>query len=115
MKLAKLLMLLIATSWLGQSCQSEDPTEKIAQETCDCLKPLSELFQKVQKLSEEGMTEELTELVGELESTATEAEACSEKIVKKYGEMDEETITAAMEKNCPSVIETMDMLEEGLE
>mgnify|MGYP006969408939 CR=1 FL=1 len=103
-----LCLLLLA----GQSCKSEFPYAKMAQETCDCLQPMSDLFQKVQQMSEQGLTDELGSLMGELETTAENAEACTDKLSEKYGEPEDEAkAMEAMNKICPAVVEMMNNLD----
>jgi hypothetical protein len=116
MNSVKSILCLALIFCLGQSCKTEDPYAKMAQETCTCLTPLSELYQKVQQLSDEGQTNDLIQLMTELEVTAQNAEDCTTELSEKYGEPeDEDKATEAMRKICPVVVETMEQLEEGLE
>ena len=89
--------------------------DAMAKELCDCMNPLVEMNEEIQKLTAAGDTEAVGKMFSELEAKFTEGEQCALKLQTKYGEMNtpeqEAKAKAALRKICPKVADMMDQSE----
>lgn len=116
MKRFKLLLLFGLIGILLSSCKGKDPYSEMADAMCKCMKPMAEMYNKIEQLSTSGNTQELQALMGQLEQTAEEAEECTGRMEEKYGEPeDEEKAKETLKKACPEVAAIMEKAEEGFE
>jgi len=116
-KLSLLILLILSVSLF--SCKSKKMAtdyDAMAKELCDCMSPLVEMNETIQKLTQAGDTEAVGEMFSELEAKFAEGEECTLNLEKKYGEMntpeEEAKGKAALRKVCPKVADMMDQSEK---
>jgi hypothetical protein len=116
MKYSKLVLLALAIILAVSGCKKKDSYDDMARAMCDCMKPMAEMYNKMQALTAGGDTEQLANLMGDLERVASEAEACTSEMEKKYGEpKDPDKADEALRRICPEVVSAMERMDEGLE
>lgn len=87
----------------------------MAQALCACMTPLMEVQEKVLELSAEGKTDEIQELLSDIEKLSEEGDKCVAKLEAKYGVVEgenEQKANAAFQKACPRIA---NMLENAIE
>lgn len=88
------------------ACKSASSEEAIAQEICDCLRPMVELYEKMEKDAANSESDAVVEAMEDLERLAAESQECSDRLMKKYPDLEarEAQVESAMEKACPNVV-----------
>ena len=111
MKIIPLAFILIVS--LLMSCKGKNSTEQIAEELCDCLRPIAEVYEATQNLSAEDSAEDIQAAMDKMEKAAAEGDACADRINEKYGDLEnqQEEIEAAMQRVCPNVAKTMQEID----
>lgn len=111
MKIIPLAFVLIISLLI--SCKGKNSTEQIAEELCDCLRPIVEVYEATQNISEEDRTEDIQIAMDKMEKAAAESDACADRINEKYGDLEnqQEEIEAAMQRVCPNVAKVMEEID----
>lgn len=116
MKYTFLLLLsitLIACGTSEKEAQKEKNYIGMAADLCDCMTPLSNLYEQVLTATAAQDTATIESLVGKFEQLSQEGEDCAAKLEAKYGDFvgDEEIkAKAAIREKCPKIA---DMMEGG--
>ena len=100
---------------------SEDVTAKevdyeaMADELCNCMRPMVKLYDELLDAKEEEDQESLKILLNRMESVSADSEACATKLEEKYGDFigeGEVRAKAALEKACPRIAKMVASGEE---
>ena len=106
--LYRFAMLLLALA----GCQSaEDTPERIAQDICDCMRPLAQSYEGVKAAAGRNDLDALHRYAEEMERLMSKKE---EKIEAKYGALEGargEQVKAAMQQTCPDIVATINEAE----
>lgn len=112
------LFLILLLSVGMSSCKGKKMAtdyDEMAKELCDCMNPLVEMNEEIQKLTQAGDTEAVGAMFSELEGKFAEGERCATGLETKYGSMntpeEEAKAKAAIRKTCPKVADMMDQSE----
>ncbi len=114
----KRLLLFFFLLSLVSACQQKSDAEKMAADLCDCMQPLTEAFQAIERLSAEGDVEGLEDAMANMEARARTSEACTVRLEEKYGDAmrEQETqIREIMARECPDVVAAMQKADAGFE
>jgi len=106
--------ILIITLFAACAAPEKD-YEGMASDICQCMTPLSELYDQVMQASEQQDTTAVQQLAAQFEQLSTEGEDCAGKLEEKYGDFvgeEEVKAKAAIRKKCPKIA---DMMEQGAE
>lgn len=120
------ISLLFCSTTLFFSCVDEGNSSKdktaqkridydaMAQELCICMTPLMDIQQKITALSAEGKTDEIQDLLSNIEKISENGDECVAMLEAKYGVVENENeakANAAFQKACPKIAS---MLEDAV-
>lgn len=91
--------------------------EQIAQEVCECMRPLSESYSSMKDALDARDSSALQRFAEEMETVNEQVGDCAGRIEERYGPLEgkrEEQVKAAMQKICPEVIEILNEAENEL-
>lgn len=88
------------------ACKSTSKDEIVAQEICDCLKPMVEMYEKMEAEANNADSDALIQTMEDLERLAAESQECSDRLMKKYEDLEQrqDRVEAIMQKTCPNVV-----------
>lgn len=98
-----------------QSTQKSMDYKGMAQDLCQCMSPLMEMQQKIAKLSAEGKTDEIQELLTTVEKLSEDGDKCVAELEEKYGVIEDENeqkANAAFQKACPEIAQMLNNAAE---
>ncbi|MCB0571800.1 MAG: hypothetical protein KDC66_18665 [Phaeodactylibacter sp.] len=109
MKQHYFLWVLLAVQFACQS--AADTPGRIAEDICDCMRPLAQSYKGVQDATSRNDLEALQRYAEEMERVMSD---CGSQIEKKYGPLEGERgeqVKAAMQLACPDVVATLNEAE----
>ncbi len=92
------------------SCATSFDYDAMALEMCECLKPMSDVSEQIEKASKGSDTLLFKQLLQKIEIVATESDSCANLLYEKYGDIapeNEEKAQKALMKACPNVMKKM--------
>ena len=111
-----ILLFLSVTMFSCKGKKMATDYDAMAKELCDCMNPLVEMNETIQKLTQAGDTDAVGDMFSKMEAKFTEGEQCALGLQKKYGDMNtpeqEAKAKAAIRKACPKVADMMDQSEK---
>lgn len=104
---------LVLTISLLASCKDKSNYEKIAEELCNCLRPVVEVYEASQNISEDDSPEDIQTAMEKMEQAGMESNTCVDALTEKYGNMEnqEAEVEAAMQRVCPDIAKAMNEIE----
>lgn len=99
-------LLLSALLMLLASCNSKPEIDVIAEELCDCLRPMIEMYNELENAPD---PETMETAMDELTRLADESQDCADNMTEKYGDLAnrQQEVDEAMARACPDVVDRL--------
>ncbi len=111
--LSLILLALLAMA----ACSPGARYERIAEEACDCLRPLATAYEEMNTALDNNDMDALQRYSDDIEAASEEVEACADRMEEKYGLLEGELgkhVKAAMQSTCPDIIAIINEAESEL-
>jgi len=104
MKIAYLLLPVFIM--LLASCNSKPEIDTIAEELCDCLRPMIEMYNELENAPD---PETMENAMNELNRLAGESQDCADDMTEQYGDLADrqQEVDEAMARACPDIVERL--------